>query len=1222
MLAPITPGDDPRLAQLLARLPDLGVPVLPLDYERVARVFTPGGEMGWEAARELLVSLLAKDESQRHIVRREFRRQIPPLQEQAPIASASEPGAATPLPTAPDAERHAAPSADPQRTAARRNKGIVRTAAQRRWPVWRLTLAATLLATLATVLIAWLWLGAEPPSLPAPPPPTSAADTPAPDALPAVPVPYFHDWVPIIEPLHPAAALVAWLPPLALLLGGMLGAAWLWERARALREPGYTQVDFDPDAEAVLTWSPKDLRLPALLSATQRREMVWGVQRFESEHFTPVLDVPTTVRACAEAGLPELRFARAGYEREVWLWLDSRLRTREAVALAEQIEHDLSRAGLRVRRATFPAVPVKIRFATRERASPLDLGSAARQALVALFTDGSAIADTLQDADGDQAAQLQRILRELRTWPRFCLVDFSTAQLDLPALATRHGLACIDPDRLPAWLAERAIPQVAEELPSTGDFARHLWAAACALVHLPVTAAQARALHQALGLPPALRLPAPAHGHAGADGIRFSEAERHRLLADLARWVWEDGRDSEAADCLRRALAFWEVRLAENTVTMRQLAAKQIAGSAPGASEWEGGGADHTQRIERHLLGLWHGDIRTTQAVLALWDLHTLYADNDREDLQTLGRLLRARLGALSAQGLGDEGADGRIRLPWSWLRLPDLPGDPRGTARERLLRMGFGGAEPGGRKRLGADARVLVGAFAGIALAGLVGLGKRYATLDDTAISHDAAVYDSPLFQRLVTEKTHGGRLHAASRKLAVARELLPDAANLRVHWCWSGLAADRAAEPCRAIYQELTDSRRLNVLPLGDSALLRAGSLAEPIRACAARWPQLSVAVIAADPWRWPQEPDNNLAARRLAIRLLDSGAVDLALIGPAQSNPAAALAREWAFVPDSQWLFFSRLPEQPSWWAMAPALGAHSAHSALIFADYEKLAIHLRDKVSGVLDPTDPRERLTPDVARILPGAGNPRLWGGPEVIAGPAGIELVRVCPGTFTMGSPPAGADTPENLRPYDDELPAHPVILGGFEIARTELTGWQYARIIGKTQPAGPEEPVAAIDWNDARALCRRIEPNGDLPTEAQWEYAARGGAQTAWSWGNDAARAGDYAWYSGNNANWRAHRAGDKLPNPLGLYDMHGNLWEWVRDCWNSKAYAGQGPHPTLEPREDGAGCSARVLRGGSFGGEPRLLRSADRSRRQPGLRGGSIGLRCVRGSVRQLDN
>lgn len=101
---------------------------------------------------------------------------------------------------------------------------------------------------------------------------------------------------------------------------GVLGIAWLWERSRSLHSPHYDQVDFASDAESVLTWSSADLRLPGLLSASQRREMVWGMQRFESEHTTSLLNVPATVHGSAEASFPELHFACAHYEHEVWPW--------------------------------------------------------------------------------------------------------------------------------------------------------------------------------------------------------------------------------------------------------------------------------------------------------------------------------------------------------------------------------------------------------------------------------------------------------------------------------------------------------------------------------------------------------------------------------------------------------------------------------------------------------------------------------------------------------------------------------------------------------------------------------------------------------------------------------------------------------------------------------------------------------------------------------------
>jgi hypothetical protein len=685
MPAPVTPGDDPRLARLLARLPDLGVPVLPLDYERIARVFAPDRELGWEAARELLVALLAKDEEQRRTVRREFRRHFPPVAEETPPARG--PNSEALPPGTVSGDQSAAPRGRRPPPGATKAERTIRTPPQRRRRVWRLALGGAVLVLLAALLAGWLWYREEPASgtgTARPAPPTA---TPAPGGLPTEPIAYFHDWVPVIEPLRPAAALAAWLPPLGLLLGGLLGAVWLWERSRALSEPRYDQVAFDPGAEPVLTWSPADLRLPGRLTTTERREMVWGVQRFESERATPLLDVPATVRSSAEAGLPALRFARARYVREVWLWLDSRLRAREAVALADQVEHDLDRAGLRVRRATFPAIPDKVRFATRERASPLDLGSAARQALVALLTDGDDIARTLEHGDDDQAAELRRVLRELRTWPRLCLVDFSGPELDLPALAARLGLTCIAPHRLPAWLAERAVPPAAQA-PRVSDFDLRLWAAACALPHLPVTAAQAHALYDRLGLPRAWRLPDPPQGRTGSDGIRFSDAERRRLLADLGAWVWEDGTGSEAHRCLDTALTFWEKRLPDTAADLQRLSRE-----TPGTPDWENGRADHEQAIALHLLALWHGDGRTAEAVRALWDLHSLYERRGEQALRALEALIRERLGALTAQGLGPGAADGRIVLPWSWRQLPDLPGEPPGTARQRLLRSPAGAA-------------------------------------------------------------------------------------------------------------------------------------------------------------------------------------------------------------------------------------------------------------------------------------------------------------------------------------------------------------------------------------------------------------------------------------------------------------------------------------------------------------------------------------------------
>ena len=103
-----------------------------------------------------------------------------------------------------------------------------------------------------------------------------------------------------------------------------------------------------------------------------------------------------------------------------------------------------------------------------------------------------------------------------------------------------------------------------------------------------------------------------------------------------------------------------------------------------------------------------------------------------------------------------------------------------------------------------------------------------------------------------------------------------------------------------------------------------------------------------------------------------------------------------------------------------------------------------------------------------------------------------------------------------------------------------------------------------------------------------------------------------NYAWYSGNSKD-SVQPVGQKLPNPLGLYDMHGNVWEWVEDCYDENAYKNR-PELLVDPRVSGS-CQSRVLRGGSaWGDDPGLLRSAVRARGEPEFRNDLIGFRCVR--------
>jgi formylglycine-generating enzyme required for sulfatase activity len=210
----------------------------------------------------------------------------------------------------------------------------------------------------------------------------------------------------------------------------------------------------------------------------------------------------------------------------------------------------------------------------------------------------------------------------------------------------------------------------------------------------------------------------------------------------------------------------------------------------------------------------------------------------------------------------------------------------------------------------------------------------------------------------------------------------------------------------------------------------------------------------------------------------------------------------------------------------------------------------------------------------------------------------GIVFVRICPGTFTMGSaeddPQAGAD----------EKPAHQVTLRQFWLGKTEITNEQYRRFRPDHQGEA-RLPVTGVTWFEAKAACAAF--GGRLPTEAEWEYAARAGSQTTWSFGADEKRLGEYAWYG---EEWAAppHLVGTKRANIWGLYDMYGNALEWVADWYGFYTSAAQ-----IDPSGPAEG-EVRMLRGGSSFNTPRILHSATRYQNKPQNRISLFGFRCAR--------
>ena len=213
-----------------------------------------------------------------------------------------------------------------------------------------------------------------------------------------------------------------------------------------------------------------------------------------------------------------------------------------------------------------------------------------------------------------------------------------------------------------------------------------------------------------------------------------------------------------------------------------------------------------------------------------------------------------------------------------------------------------------------------------------------------------------------------------------------------------------------------------------------------------------------------------------------------------------------------------------------------------------------------------------------------------------------LKMIYVEGGTFAMGSNSGESD----------EKPIHNVTLDSYYIGETEITQAQWRAVMGSNPSAykGDNRPVEKVSWNDAKEFCKKLsELTGKryvLPTEAQWEYAARGGNQSkgyTYSGSNNIDEVAIYDVYSSKHSNVKS-----KKPNELGIYDMSGNVWEWCSD-WYSSSYSSSSQ---TNPQGPTSG-SYRVLRGGSWGGIAGSCRVAYRDYDYPSNAFNNYGFRVV---------
>ncbi len=222
------------------------------------------------------------------------------------------------------------------------------------------------------------------------------------------------------------------------------------------------------------------------------------------------------------------------------------------------------------------------------------------------------------------------------------------------------------------------------------------------------------------------------------------------------------------------------------------------------------------------------------------------------------------------------------------------------------------------------------------------------------------------------------------------------------------------------------------------------------------------------------------------------------------------------------------------------------------------------------------------------------------------------ELVVIPAGSFIMG---ADLDASPLFTPVPNELPQRRVTINSFAMGKYEVTQAQWFEVTGErpSEFIGDDLPVETVSWKDIHGFIEKLNAmTGQtyrLPTEAEWEYAARAGSKAQFTFGDDVEELGQYAWYLDNSED-STHPVGQKLPNAFGLYDVHGNVWEWTADCYKDSFADAPNDGSAVEKE----GHCYRVDRGGSWINKPFNVRLTQRHRSGAGDRYFGMGFRLAR--------
>lgn len=907
--------------------------------------------------------------------------------------------------------------------------------------------------------------------------------------------------------------------------------------------------------------------------------MVWGVDQYRSEDASRSLDVDATIDATIrDGGAPHVLFENDLRHRTLWLLVDAAAGA-AAESLAQELAEALQRAKLDCEIAYFAGLPLEVHRPThRSSESVLGLSKLLSLGRVAVITDGAGILraerSRLQSLD---FAPVRRLFAHA-AW--LALVNLRPDDPALPQWAAAHGIRCLRPEQLPAFLGGEAI----DRRPASTD--RFAFGTSRTWMTYALLAPDGILDERLRSLPAAVPFVASADTYlylrevAQVEGqrLRWPTALRsERLGVALAAALvppLDEAAPVNADDFSARlrpgselsaALAYW-CREYEILLDPQQV---------PLPPWWETR-ARLEFELEAAILRLW---LHPSSAALALAGLP-----------ESLRPRVKRLLGELQAYDAPVSAAEARVRLPWSWQELG-------AETQLRLAALGLGGtaaleAAAPGRWYAGITLSVCIALAALAALPFAPKEAPRQPHLPPPAAADELSrEYSSPIPHLLALREMSGEwqALLVAGREVRQMR--VPAGAILSIR-------ADFAPTLCDFQPVSATETR-YGAWPVSHRAVcVLPLATANPKRR---PWPR-TLAVL--------EGGVNDAGIRDFARALLRSGSVDEVALVPRGTKWTSPVGDQ-LFAPGTALYFFSRSLADTEQRSLA-SIGKRGDWPAQ--PDRPIMLVDFIDWPAAERAMLASKERPADEV------------WPGVTMLAGElpliAGVSLSLPVPTLVTIPAGSVAVGDASEAQPV--AVFSKPFLMGAHEVTFEQFDAFALATRREKPDDSGwgrGARPVINIDWTEASAyaawLGGQLGTQCRLPTLAEWEYAARAGTKTNYGipapGGSNDIAGKNLANCDGCGSRWDNQKTapvGSFPSNDWGLHDMHGNVWEWLTDCFADES------NPLAQDRRgsgDGKTCDARILLGGSWLNIPALAGVASRNWNSPSYGNYHVGFRVV---------